>query len=433
MPSPIHHTFGPHVDRSYLRSTLALSYLPWRYVRGKAGYELKEVLRRTFNAEPTLFASGRQGLLALLKALDVRPGHEIIVQGYTCVVVPNAIHAAGAAAVYADIDRDTLNLTKETVEECLTPRTKAVICQHTFGIPAPVKELRELCNKHGIALIEDMAHVIPDKPLKNISPPPSGERLGLPSEALAKVGVGEAGDYLLLSFGRDKAISGIEGGAILSRNPETSRKLKEMERTAQHRGWWEVARLLEYPTRMHSIVRPLSGTILFKPALWIMNRLRLIAPVLTIAEKQGAMSPLLWKMPNACAALALREFKRLATINDRRRTLTDFFLRFGKEHEWPLLRGIVPGLPLQKVPLFVHDAEKKRQLLKKENIHLNDGWTGCVICPVTCNLNNAGYQWGTDPEAEKASEQILSLPTHPTMTMAQALRLAKRLDEILNV
>ena len=379
-------------------------------MRGKASYELKEALRTTFNAEPTLFASGRQGLLALLKALDVRPGHEIIVQGYTCVVVPNAIHAAGAVPVYADIDRETLNLTKESVEACLTPRTKAVICQHTFGIPAPVRELRELCTKHGIALIEDMAHVIADN--------------------RGSEGIGMHGDYLLLSFGRDKAISGIEGGAILSRNPETSRKLKEMERTALRRTWWEVARLLEYPTRMHSIVRPLSGTILFKPALWIMNRLGLIAPVLTIAEKQGAMSPLLWKMPNVCAALALREFKRLATINDRRRTLTDFFLRFGEEHDWPILKGITPGLALQKFPLFVHDAEKKRQLLKKENIHLDDGWTGCVICPVTCNLNNAGYQWGSDPEAEKASEQILSLPTHPTMTMAQALKLAKKIDAL---
>ena len=360
-----------------------MSYLPWRYVRGKAGYELKEALRTTFNAEVTLFGSGRQGLLALLKALDVRPGHEIIVQGYTCVVVPNAIHAAGAVPVYADIDRETLNLTKESVEACLTPRTKAVICQHTFGIPAPVKELRELCSKHGIALIEDMAHVIPD----NREP----EEIGI------------HGDYLLLSFGRDKAVSGIEGGAILSRNPETSRKLKEMERTALHRTWWEVARLLEYPTRMHSIVRPLSGTILFKPVLWIMNRLRLIAPVLTIAEKQGAMSPILWKMPNVCAALALREFKRLATMNDRRRTLTDFFLRFGKEHQWPMLAGIRSGLPLQKFPLFVRDAEKKRRLLKQENIHLDDGWTGCVICPVTSSMDAAGYQWGSDPQAEAAS------------------------------
>jgi dTDP-4-amino-4,6-dideoxygalactose transaminase len=182
---------------------------------------------------------------------------------------------------------------------------------------------------------------------------------------------------------------------------------------------------------MHGIVRPLSGTALFKPALWIMNRMGLIAPVLTTAEKKGAMSPILRKLPNVCAALVIREFKNLSVINDRRRTLTDFFLRFGRDHRWPILKGITSDLPLQKFPLFVHDAEKKRRLLKIENIHLDDGWTGCVVCPATCNLNNAGYQWGSDPEAEAASEQILSLPTHPTMTMAQALRLAKRIDQLL--
>ncbi|MDD5054657.1 MAG: DegT/DnrJ/EryC1/StrS aminotransferase family protein [Candidatus Peribacteraceae bacterium] len=411
MPNPIHHTFGPHVDRSFLGKTVALSYVPWRYVRGTSCYRLKEALRERFRGEPALFASGRQALLALLRALDVRPGHEVIVQGYTCVVVPNAIHAAGAVPVYADIDRETLNLTVESVEACITPRTKAVICQHTFGIPAPVRALRELCDKQGIALIEDMAHAIPD------------------SRGPADIGV--HGEYLLLSFGRDKAVSGVEGGAVLSRNPAVSRKLNEMERTALHRKWWEVARLLEYPTRMHGIVRPLSGTALFRPAVWIMQRLGLIAPVLTMAEKRGSMSPLLWKLPNVCASLALSELKRLTAINDRRRTLTDFYLRFGRDHRWPMLKGVTSDLPLQKFPLFVHDAEKKRRWLKRENIHLNDGWTGCVVCPVTCNLNNAGYQWGSDPEAEATSEQILSLPTHPTMTMAQALRLAKRVDELL--
>jgi len=415
VPSPIHHTFGPHVDRRYLWNTIALSYIPWRYVRGKSCHQLKQELKKLLPGEPALFASGREALLALLRSLDLRPGNEVIVQGYTCVVVPNAMHAVGAVPVYADIDRDTLNLTKESVEACITPRTKAVICQHTFGIPAPVKELRKLCNERGIFLIEDMAHIIPDKPLR-VSLPPS-------------LGVGEAGDFLILSFGRDKAVSGIEGGAVISRDPAVSRKIAEMERTALHRKWWEVARLLEYPTRMHSIVRPLAGTTLFKPVVWLMQKLGMIAPVLTQTEKDGSMYPILRKLPNACASLVLGELKRLPAINDRRRTISDFFLHHGRKHGWPMLNGITQGLPLQKFPLFVGDAEKKRQMLKAMNIHLDDGWTGCVVCPATCNLNNAGYRWGQDPETEAASEQILSLPTHPTMTLYQAQVLAEKVDE----
>ena len=408
---PIHHTFGPHVDWRYLWKATALSYAPWRYVAGTACNELKQELKKVLPGEPALFTSGRQALFAVLRALDVRPGHEVIVQGYTCVVVPNAIHASGAVPVFADIDRDTLNLTKESVEACITQRTKAVICQHTFGIPAPVKELRPLCDKHGIVLIEDMAHVIPDH---------SGPET-----------IGKYGDFLLLSFGRDKAISGIEGGAVMSRDPAMARKIAGMEQAAIRRQWWEVARLLEYPARMYAIVRPLSSTDLLRPVLWAMRQLRLIAPVLTAEEKEGSMSPLLYKLPNACAALALGELRRLETINNRRRRITDFFLRYGKEHGWPMPQGIVPGFPLQKFPLFVKDAQRKRAILRKENIHLNDGWTNCVVCPETVNMDIMDYHWGKDLTAEAACEQILSLPTHPTMTVFQAERLARRMDALI--
>lgn len=410
MPSPIHHTFGPHVDTKYLRKTLLLSYVPWRYVHGTAPLRLKNALREKFHAEPVLFASGRESLYALLRALGIKPGEEIILQGYTCVVVPNAIHAAGAVPIYADIDPDTLNMTPETVKRLLTPRTRAVICQHTFGIPADTKALRTLCTEHGIALIEDMAHVLPDA---------KGPELGV------------QGDYMILSFGRDKAISGISGGAVLSRHARTTASLLELERTAVHESWWTVARLLEYATRMHSLVRPLSGTPFFRPALWILQRFRMIIPVVTAQEKRGHMSHVLKKIPNVCAELALFSLGKLQKINDHRRSLTAFYTRHGREHGWPLLSGAHQNLPLQKFPLFVLNARAKRAVLKRENIHLDDGWTGCVICPEDIELTETGYEQGMDPAAERVCRQILSLPTHPTMTFFQAERLARRIDQLL--
>ena len=93
------------------------------------------------------------GAVATITGTDFEPGEEIVVQGFTCVVVPNAIHAAGGVPVYADIDPDTLNLTSASVRPLLTSRTRAVICQHTFGIPADIKALRKLCDERGIVLI----------------------------------------------------------------------------------------------------------------------------------------------------------------------------------------------------------------------------------------------------------------------------------------
>ncbi len=406
----IHHTFGPHVDSAYLRKVLALSYFPWKYVYGTASLRLKTALREKFRAEPVLFASGRESLYALLKSLGIKPGEEVIIQGYTCIVVPNAIHAASGVPVYADIDPDTLNLTVETVKPLVTSRTRALICQHTFGIPADLKSLRKLCDEHNIVLIEDMAHVLPDQKGSDI---------------------GSSSDYLILSFGRDKAISGISGGAVLSRHARTTAALVDLEHTAVHESWWTVARLLEYAIRMHSIVRPLADTPIFRPIIWMLQKLRMIIPILTPEEKRGQMSPVLKKIPNACAELAMYSLGKLKSLNERRRMLTSFYARHGRDHGWPLLAGTAQGLPLQKFPLFVHSARAKRAVLRQENIHLDDGWTGCVICPEDIELTETGYEQGTNPIAECMCRQILSLPTHPTMTFFQAERLARRIDILL--
>ncbi len=411
MFSPIHHTFGPHIDASYMRRVLAMSYAPLRYRRGESVELLRQELAKKFLGEVNLFSSGRESLLALLKAMKLQSGEEVIVQGYTCVVVPNAIHAAGGTVIYADIDAETLNLSVSSVEPLVTSRTRAVICQHTFGIPSDVKGLRALCDRKKILLIEDCAHVLPDE---------TG-----PKE------IGSLGDALILSFGRDKAISGIAGGAVLVRDPTLASALNAIEKDAVDLPWRTVMTLLEYPARMRSIVRPLAWCGLQKPILAMLNRIGLFVPILTESEREGFMSLIVHRIPNACANLALFSLSRLKEINDHRRTLAECYLDFGSRFGWPMLSGAKGDLPLQKFPLFVRNANAKREVLKRENIHLDDGWTGCVICPDSVRLDATGYASGSDPIAESVSMHILSLPTHPTMSLSAAQTLAQRIHELL--
>jgi len=388
-----------------------IASVPWRWKRGDSRKILREKLAQRFQGEATLFATGREALCALLRSLDLKSGEEVMVQGYTCVVVPNAIHAAGGVPVYVDIDRDTLNLDPEAVEATITNRTRAVICQHTFGIPAETQRLKEICNKHNLILIEDCAHVIPDR-----NDP----------EAIAKYG-----DFLLFSLGRDKAISGITGGVLISRKPEASAKLKDEEKNSTDLSFWKIGRLINYPW-IYYFARPFYGIVLGKAFLVLTRKIGLLVPILSDDEKEdGKMPLLLHRLPNACAYLALQSFKRLSEINDHRRTLTRFYLEEGRKNGWPLLSGVTENLPLQKFPLFVRNADGIRAKLKKKNIHLNDGWTGCVVCPPGINLDALNYTPGSDPEAEAACEQILSLPTHPTMTMRQAKILVQTLDLLL--
>lgn len=407
---PIHHTFAPLADAAHRRRAAALLLRPSTWRMGDDLSALEQELTARFGGQALLFGSGREALLALLRSLTFQKDEEVIIQGYTCIVVPNAIVAAGMKPVYADIEPDTLNLDLAEVERLITPKTRAIICQHTFGIPAYTKRLRDLCDRHSLVFIEDCAHVMPDE---------SG-----PSE------IGMHGDAVFFSFGRDKAISGVSGGAIISRRTDITPALKRQQEEATDLPRHRIAQLLLYPL-LYGAAKPLYNSGIGKALLAVAARLRLLPPILTAPEKSGRMPLPIRRMPNACAALARDQLQRLRAINDHRRLLTKLYFDEGTTRGWPLLLGIQPDLPLQKFPLFTPGAERIRTTLKQHGIHLHDGWTGCVICPASANCAAVGYTDGDDPRADEAGQQILSLPTHPDTTLAQARRLIDLLDPLL--
>jgi perosamine synthetase len=104
------------------------------------------------------FGSGRMALYAILEVLEIGPGDEVILQAFTCNVVPRAILARGATPVYVDIDPVTFNMDCAGLAAALGERTRAVIVQHTFGVPPDVVGLRKALSGHRVAVIEDCAH-----------------------------------------------------------------------------------------------------------------------------------------------------------------------------------------------------------------------------------------------------------------------------------
>lgn len=414
MSSPIHHTFAPLADSRQVRLACRLTFMPWMYRNEAPVKQLEKELMKKCHGDAVAFGSGRESLLALLRAYDFEKGDEIIVQGYTCVVVPNAVHAAGLKVVYVDIERDTLNLDVDEVEKAITGKTRAIICQHTFGIPADTKKLRMICDRHKLLLIEDCAHVLPDH------------------HGPAQIGV--HGDASILSFGRDKAISGVTGGAVVTKDSDVALKLRVAQSNAHDLPMLQIFALLQYPL-VYAIARPLYGVLVGKALLLLASKVKLLIPILTSNEKRGTMSQTLTRMPGPCALLALDQLHRLDALNEHRRTITHIYAR----NHTIALHAVAAAiqktdgvyLPLQKLPLFVKQADSIRHALKRNNVHLFDGWTGCVICPDTVDGNDACYGDGTDPVAERACEQILNLPTHPTMTEAQAERLLTFLHPLI--
>lgn len=153
-------------------------------------------------------SSGTAGLHIALLTLGIGEGDEVIVPSFAFIAVANAVALVRATPVFADIDPITLNLTPGTVERALTPRTRAILVVHTFGIPADMPGLRALASQHNLVLIEDACEAI-------------GAEIG-------KRRVGSFGDLSVFGFYPNKQITTGEGGAVLAHTQADADRLRSL-------------------------------------------------------------------------------------------------------------------------------------------------------------------------------------------------------------
>jgi dTDP-4-amino-4,6-dideoxygalactose transaminase len=142
-----------------------------------------------------LSGGGSSGLWLSLLGLGIGPGDEVIVPGFTFVASISAVVYARAVPVLAEVD-DTFNLDPSDVEARITSRTKAIIAVHMLGAPARLDELKEIADRHGVALIEDCA-----------------QAFGASYRGRGVGGVGVTGVY---SFNEYKTITCGDGGMIVT-------------------------------------------------------------------------------------------------------------------------------------------------------------------------------------------------------------------------
>jgi len=143
--------------------------------------------------------------LAML-ALDIGPGDEVIVPDLTWVASVSPVCYVGAKPVFADVDKDSWCITAESINKCITPKTKAVVVVDLLGNMPEWDEIIELCKSKNIKIIEDAA--------EGIGATYKGRQAG------------NFGDISLFSFNATKLIMSGQGGAVCTNDPELYDKVK---------------------------------------------------------------------------------------------------------------------------------------------------------------------------------------------------------------
>jgi dTDP-4-amino-4,6-dideoxygalactose transaminase len=129
-----------------------------RYVLGPEGEGLERELAAYVGAPHGVGVnSGTDALHLALVAAGIGAGDEVVVPAFTFFATAEAVSYTGAIPVFADIDVETFNLSPVSLEKSISKKTKAVIAVHLFGRCAPLDEIRRLCEKNRLVLVEDCA------------------------------------------------------------------------------------------------------------------------------------------------------------------------------------------------------------------------------------------------------------------------------------
>ena len=437
---------SPNTSRQDSLLALRLLAAPGRW--GQTG-EMTAMLERAVASHVGVehaFAldSGRSGLYLALQAMGIGAKDEVVIQAYTCIAVPNSVVWAGAKPVYADIDAATLNVDLKSLEAKITPQTKAIVVQHTFGRPGPVWEIVELARARGIRVIEDCAHA-----------------LGAMTDARP---VGSFGDAAIFSFGRDKVISSVSGGMITTADPDLARELARLRDALPLPGARWTFNQLFHPVASSPILRTYDVAKLGKALLFGLQKTGLLDLAVRPEERRGQMPKgMPTRLPDVVAQMALSQFARLGAFNTRRRHLAALYDEalsnsniqlpladqqtsksanrqspthpIAQSPNHPLTQS--PNRPLAHSPthpltqsiylrytIHVPNPARLHAAARAQNINLGN-WYDTVIAPADSNLSAIAYNPGQCPVAEAQAATSINLPTHPKVTLEDGAHIAE--------
>ncbi len=355
------------------------------------------------------FWKGRVALYAILRALGIGEGMSVLVPGYTCIVVPSAVRFAGAKPIYIDIAENEYNVDRGTVLEAWDRATeesdwpvRAIIVQHTYGVPANIGPILDLARERHVFVIEDCCHAIGSR-VRLFDPNTGRERWWY---------TGTLGDASFFSSQWSKPVTSGLGGWAIARQDWLRGELLNIQGKLADPAFMNVAKLG---------VQVASYWTLFRPSLYwrIVDAYRLLSKAgLTVGssdteEACGNMprtygSSMSWMQ----SRLILHGLRGLDRYIEHRKRIRDLYDRaLAAAGFTPLVDAPNSESVVLRYPLAVPAKEELIAEARKERIELGD-WFNHPLHPLGWSLDDLGWRDGICPRAEEAARSVINLPMH---------------------
>lgn len=356
------------------------------------------------NENVFLFSKGRACLYAILRACGMKSADEVLIPGYTCVVVPSAVINAGAIPRYVDIDPRTFNLSLDSIQKAVNSHTKMLLVQHTYGIPCELDAIREWAREKRIAVVEDCCHAV-------------GSRYG---EGLC----GTWGCASFFSGQWNKPFTTGLGGMLLVRDEPLAKAVAQVIEREIVRPGWTFDMTIRLQTQIYEILSSPRMVPLLTVIYRFLSNYGVMVGSSDACELKGQIPKRYFmEMSRAQARKGIVEMKALQENLDHRTRIAAYY------QDQLSSAGIPVYEPADKEhPVFVRypvRVEKKAELLEmafRQGIEIGS-WFESPLHPIQTGLEQFGYVRGSCPEAEKASQQAINLPTHRKITMTEAERI----------
>lgn len=387
-------SLSPNTECDDVLLALRVLLSPWTWFTGPETGKIEAWFRDRYSDTLAVsFNSGRSALLAILRSFTIGKGDEVLVQSFSCVAVTNSVHWAGATPIYVDVD-ETLNIEQNDAEHKITKRTKAIIVQHTFGIPARMDRVMALAKKHHLILIEDCAHAL------------GATYQGKP--------LGSFGDAAFFSFGRDKVLSSVFGGVAIIKSIKcqvSSIKLREYQQKLLYPSPFWILQQLLHPIAF-ALILPLYSLGVGKIMLFMLQKFRLLSFPVYREEKLGKKPDDFPKRyPNALAVLLLKQLQKLEMFNANRKEIAKYY---SKKLTQPYREEAI----YLRFPLMVDQPNEVLGRARQKHILLGN-WYHNAIDPTGIDMEAIGYSRKTCPKAEEYAKHVINLPTRITVEQAR--------------